>query len=191
MSEKESTFRRVIARVRCMLPKDWLGRAGRRFRQTASELSDFSGEYIRLDSKLQQAPDLAWKALSGAAQEKYASALRSYSEEENNKLESELRRRTVKSNARQAKAEADKKESEARIAQINEMDARINLFDKLKARNAIPIWDDKGNMTVCKVSQDFDWDALQDRFLRSGKLPKLVGDAQQPGKQLTEKPSTQ
>ena len=180
MPEK-STAKRILARVRCMLSNDWLGRAGTRFRQTTTAISDFSEEHVRLGEKLEDAPDLAWKAISGSAQEKYASALKSYSEEEKNKLESELKRRTLESNARKAKAEADKTESEARISQINErisqineMEARITLFDKLKACNAIPVWDDRGNMTVYKVSKDFDWDSLQARLLPPGELSKLL-----------------
>src|SRR5690242_10825926 len=104
MSDREGKVRRIIARVRCMLPKDWLGRAGKRFRQTTTVISDFSEEHIRPREKVEEAPDLAWKALSGLSQEKYASALKSYSEEEKNKLESELKRRTLESNARTAKA---------------------------------------------------------------------------------------
>ena len=104
-----------------MLPKDWLGRAGKRFRQTTTAISDFSEQHIRLGEKVDAAPELAWRALQGAASEKYARALKDYAEEEKDKLDSELKRRTLESNARQAKATADKLESEARIAQLNEM----------------------------------------------------------------------
>lgn len=173
MPEKETTLRRIVARVRCMLPTDWLGRAGKRFRQTTMAISDFSEEHIRLGEKVEAAPDLAWRALQGAASEKYAKALRDYAEEEKDKLDSELKRRTLESNARQARAAADKLESEARTAQINEMDARLAFFDKLRQRNAVPVWDDKGNMTFARVPKDYDWDGLQDRMLRTGEFPKL------------------
>jgi hypothetical protein len=173
MPEKETTLRRIVARVRCMLPRDWLGRAGKRFRQTTTAISDFSEQHIRLGEKVEAAPDLAWRALEGAASEKYARALRDYAEEEKDKLDSELKRRTLESNARQAKAAADKLESEVRTAQINEMDARLAFFDKLRERNAVPIWDDSGNMTFAKVPKDYDWDGLQDRMLRTSELPKL------------------
>lgn len=173
MPKKETTLGRIVARVRCMLPKDWLGRAGKRFRQTTTAISDFSEQHIRLGEKVGAAPDLVWRAIEGAASEKYAKALKDYAEEEKDRLDSELKRRTLESNARQAKATADKLESEARTAQINEMDARLSFFDKLKQRNAIPIWDDNGNMTFAKAPNDYDWDSLQDRMLRTGELPKL------------------
>jgi hypothetical protein len=183
MSEKEGKVRRVIARMRGLTPKDWLGKAGKRFRQTTTAISDFSEEKLHLSERLEAAPDLGWKALEGAAHEKYAKALRDYAEEEKDRLDSELKRRTLESNARQAKASADKMESEARVAQINEMDARLQLFDKLQARNAIPVWDDKGNMTVVRAPKDFDWSALQDHILRTGELPKLTS-AEQPMKRI-------
>ena len=173
MPEKETTLRRIVARVRCMLPKDWLGRAGKRFRQTTTAISDFSEQHIRLGEKVDAAPELAWRALQGAASEKYARALKDYAEEEKDKLDSELKRRTLESNARQARATADKLESEARIALLNEMDARLAFFDKLRQRNAVPIWDDQGNMTFARAPKDYDWDGLQDRMLRPGELPKL------------------
>lgn len=156
MSEQQSTVKHILARVRCMLPKVWLGGAGKRLRQTTMAISDYAEQY-QVAEKADELPDVGWKALKGAAEAKYAGALKDYSEEEKNKLEAE---RTLESNARLAKAEADKRESEARVSQINEMDARIALFDKLKARNAIPIWDDKGNMTVFRAPNDFDWDGL-------------------------------
>jgi hypothetical protein len=62
---------------------------------------------------------------------------------------------------------------QARTAQINEMDARLAFFDKLKERNAVPIWDDSGNMTFAWAPKDYDWDELQDRMLRTSELPKL------------------
>ncbi|HEX5228384.1 MAG TPA: hypothetical protein VFW44_11770 [Bryobacteraceae bacterium] len=173
MPDRETTLRRIVARVRCMLPKDWLGRAGKRFRQTTTAISDYSEQHIRLGEKAEAAPELAWRALQGAASEKYARALKDYAEEEKDKLDSELKRRTLESNARQAKATADKLESEARIAQINEMDARLAFFDKLKQRNPVPIWDDSGNMTFARAQKDYDWEGLQDRMLRTGELPKL------------------
>jgi hypothetical protein len=116
--------------VTCILPKDWLGGAGRRVRQTTTAISDYIHEHLRLGERLDGATDLARKAVEGAAQEKYAKALRDYAEEEKDRLESELRGYTLESNARQDKASAGKLESEARRAQISEMDARLQLFGK-------------------------------------------------------------
>src|SRR5260370_36276773 len=89
MPEKETTLRRIVARVRCMLPKDWLGPAGKRFRQTTTAISDFSEQHIRLGEKVDAAPELAWRALQGAANGKYARALKDYAEVDKTKRGSE------------------------------------------------------------------------------------------------------
>lgn len=186
MSEGHAV-RRALARVRCLLPTDWLGRAGKRFRQTTTAISDFSEEHIRLKDKATEAPDLAWKAVEGAAHEKFAKALRDYAEEERERLDAELKRRTLESSARQAKASADKMESEARLAQIVEMNARLELFDKLRLRNAIPIWDDRGNMAVMKAPKDFDWDSLQEKLLTRREIPKVAESIQESLEAPTDK----
>ena len=153
-----------------MLPKDWLGKAGKRFRRTTTAISDFAQEH----EVVEKAAVLGWKALKGKAEADYSGALKNYSEEERNKIDTELRRRTIDSNERQAEATAKKLESDARVAQIKEMEARLTLFDNLKARNAIPIWDDHGNMTITRVGKDFDWDVLQDRVLSTRELPRIT-----------------
>jgi hypothetical protein len=179
---KQSTVRRIFARVRCMMPKDWLGKAGKRFRQTTTTISDFAEEH----EVVEKAADLGWKAIKGKSEIDYSTSLKNYAEEERSKVETELKRRTMESSDRQAEATAKKLESEARVAQIKEMEARLTLFDNLKARNAIPIWDDKGNMTVVRVGRNFDWDGLQDRFLRTGELPKLIEGTNAPVKEPAE-----
>ena len=50
------------------------------------------------------------------------------------------------------------------------MDARLQLFDKLRLRGALPVWDDEGNMTVLKAPSNFDWDTLQNRLLQNWGL---------------------
>jgi hypothetical protein len=170
MSEQQTIVKRMIAKVRALLPKDWLGNAGKRFRRTTTAISDFAQEHEVVDT----AKDLSFKAIKGKAEAEFSTALKNYSEQERNKVDTELKRRTMSSTERQSEATAKKAESEARVAQIKEMEARLALFDNLKGRNAIPIWDDNGNMTVVRAPKDFDWDGLQDRFLRTGELPKLI-----------------
>ena len=70
MPEKETTLRRIVARVRCMPPKDWLGRAGKRFRQTTTAISDFSEQHIRLGEKVDAAPEAGLEGASGSGERK-------------------------------------------------------------------------------------------------------------------------
>jgi hypothetical protein len=176
MPEKEPLIWRIIAQVRCMMRDDWIWNAGQRFRTTTEAISEFSEEHVHLKERAMELPDLGWKALSGVAQEKYAAALKNLAEEERNKPESALKRRTLGSQARPSEATANKLESDVRVARINEMNALVQLFDTLKARNAIPIIDRKGNMTVYRVSSEFDRDALQGHLLQTGELPRLISE---------------
>jgi hypothetical protein len=173
MPDKAGIIARITARVRALLPKDWLGPAGRRFRQTTTTISDYTHEKIRIGERLDEAPDLAWKAVQGAATEKHANALKAYAQEESERIEIELKRKTLHSKARQEDATADKLESEARTAQIREIQERIKLFDDLKRLGAIPIWDQDGNLSITKAPPQFEWDELQERLLKTRELPTL------------------
>ena len=166
MPDEKGVISRVRARLRGILPQHWFGRAGDCFRQTTTVISDYARENIRLDERLKQAPDLAWTAVEGAAHEKRAKAIKEYESAENERIENEFRRQTLTDKMRQEKAAADKSESEARIAEVREIDARIELFDKLKQRGLLPLWDAAGKMTIIKAAPGFDWAGLQDRLLQ-------------------------
>lgn len=173
MPDKPGFLTRVRVHVEALLQKHWRGTAGRRFRRTITVVSDYTHDKIRPAEKLDEAPDLAWKAVKGAALEKHARALKEYAEEENERIDAELKRQTISSKSRQEKATADKLESEARVAKIKELQERIKLFDELKRFGAIPIWDSDGNMRVIKAPAAFAWDELQQEILKGETLPQL------------------
>jgi hypothetical protein len=183
MSDRVDIIARITARVRALLPKDWLGTAGRRFRQTTTVISDYTHEKIRPSERLEEAPDLAWKAVQGAALEKHARALKEYAEEEGERVEIELKRKTLQSKARQESATAEKLEAEARTARIREVQERIKLFDDLKRFSAIPLWDQDGNLSIAKAPREFDWDELQERILKTKEL-QMLRDTSEPEGQL-------
>jgi hypothetical protein len=173
MPDRVGLITRIIVRVRALLPKDWLSIAGRRFRQTTTVISDYTHDKIRPGERLTEAPELGWKAVQGAALEKHARALKEYAEEENERLEIELKRQTLSSKARQENATAKKLESDVRASQIRELQERIKLFDDLRRFGAVPVWDKDGNMIVVKAPAGFDWEALQAQVLKTGELPML------------------
>jgi len=172
MSDNPSSITRIVV-VRALRPRDWLRAAGRRFRQTMTAISDYAHEKIRPGERLDEAPELGWKAVQGAALEKHARALKEYAGEENERIEIELKRKTVDSRTRQEKATADKLESEARVSQIRELQERIKLFDELRRFGAIPVWDVDGNMRVIKAPPNLAWDELQKQLLETGELPPM------------------
>ncbi len=74
---------------------------------------------------------LAQKKIVGLASAEHAAALRNYAEEEDVRINVQLKRLTLSSKLRQEAASADKLESEARLARIKEVDALIDLAKKL------------------------------------------------------------
>jgi len=45
MSDRKGLLTRLVARVKALLPSDWRGKAGQRFRRTTSEISKFADEH--------------------------------------------------------------------------------------------------------------------------------------------------
>lgn len=159
MPERRSSF--FVVKVRALLPTDWIGSAGTRFRKAFSTV----GAFLRVRELAQAAPDLALTALEGAATEKHSSALLNYAKRETETIETEFKRRTLESKARQEKATAEKLESEARLSQTKEVQARIELFEKLRAIDVLPIWDESGKMAIIKAPADISWDELQIKLI--------------------------
>lgn len=169
MPEYGAVVQRVVAKVRALLVTDWLGTAGERFQQTTTAISDYAKEHEVVDTAI----DLGVKAVKGKAELEYSESLVNYSEEERIKTETELKRRTMTSTERLSEAAARKAESEARLAELNEMERRLAFFDQLRERKAIPYWSDNGRMTFVRAPKDFDWDSLQDHILSTGEMPEL------------------
>lgn len=161
---------RVTTRLRAMLPGDWVSEAGQRFRKTLKGISSYTARHIKPEERAAEAPDLAWTAIRGAANEKQSRALVNFAQEEQTKINSELALRTSNDKARQEKAVADRLESEARMAQVKEIEERIVLVDKLRGLGLAPIWDRSGAMIFVKVGPDYDWEGLTSRLVTANDL---------------------
>jgi hypothetical protein len=144
MSADEHQLIKSVARVTPVLEEDWLSKAGTLWRSTMQGISDFNKKYLKLDEKAAATPDLVWRAAEGYASERHARAMADYSKAENDRIDAELRRRTLISKVRQEEAEASKREAEARIARITEIKARLELCDQLR----------KIGVTIDVVSED-------------------------------------
>jgi hypothetical protein len=166
-------FDHVKAKLRALLPTDWWGEAGDRFRATGLVLSEYNRDHLHLGGKLDEAPDLAWNRIKGEANEKYYNSLKSFEEIESVKLANELARRTVEDKIREAKATADKAESSARLAAADEMKARLDLLARCKDLGVFPFWDATGNMRFEKAAANVDWDEISNKLLaESAESPK-------------------
>jgi hypothetical protein len=146
---RKRAFVRVVASVRALLPEDWLGSAGKRFRRTMKAVSDFTAERNVRPSDLL---DDGIHKVKGLANKEYADALKKFTDVENLKIEIELKRRSLESDLR-------KKEAEAHIAEINAVTAEIELCKKLAESGLALHQGGNGNLTIfhagwnCDVTQ--------------------------------------
>lgn len=171
MADKVGVLSRIVARARALPAADWFSSAGARFRRT---LADFCRISVRPGERLEAAPDLAWKAVEGLAHEKRAKALRDYAEVEKEQAETDLARRTLESKSRQEHALAQRMESEARVALLKELEARLELIEKLRGVGAIAIWDKRGKMSVVKAPPDYDWSTVETTIVFSHETESLL-----------------
>jgi len=118
-----------------------------------------------------QAPDLAVGAIEGFAHEKRAKAKRDYAEGEKESSIAELNRRTLESKERQECATADRLETEARLARLSELSARLKLLEKLKRLQVLPMWGKDGKMIFVPAPTCFDWHGLQRKLLNEDNAP--------------------
>jgi hypothetical protein len=153
------------ARVRALFPSDWSGSAGERFRATLRTIAEYNKEYIRPVERVKEAPELGWKRLEGEAHEKRANAVLSYAQEEGEKIKNEVARRTMDDQVRISRANADKCEAEARLAQLNEATARIEFIERCRKMGVTPHWENNEQINVLPVPPNFDWGGLERKLI--------------------------
>src|SRR5882757_7379409 len=119
MPEHGTKIQRFVAKLRAVMDEDWSGRTGAFFRRGISRISEVNEEYLHLEDKASEAPDLAWRAVQGLAGEKHAKAISDYAKAENDKIDLALKQRVLEDKVRQERATADRMESEAGLAKLN------------------------------------------------------------------------
>jgi hypothetical protein len=170
MSGGERAGARLIARIRALLPEDWIGRAGKRFRGATQVISQFAQEHhVSPEELAGEAVDLTRRKLVGLANHEYASALKSFAEAEKAKIDAQLQQRVLESKVRKEEAEAQKEEAEARFAQVKLVQAEIELLQKLRELEVVLYRDARGNLTVLPSPGNCDLQELiQRRSLEAG-----------------------
>jgi len=158
---------KLFVRLRALMPGDWRGRAGERFRKTADAISDFAEEVgVNPREIPKTAVSLALDKLEGVAQKDKAAAIKDFSEAEERKIDVRLKERSLESKVR-------REEAEARLAEIRVLDAEVELFGKLKAAGVLLRRDEWGNYTVLPAPANADLDILARRMT----LPSGDGEA--------------
>ena len=148
MSNDKGLLTRLRVKLTPQFVEDWIGAAGRRFRKTGQQLSEYNKAHAKLGDKVDEAPDLLWKAAKGAANTQLAKAEADYAKAENDRIDAELKRRTMAAKARHEEADADKAEAEAGTAKIKEIQARIELYKQLKDIGVSATFDSSMNLAV-------------------------------------------
>jgi hypothetical protein len=158
----QSVISRIVARVRGLLPEDWQGSAGERFRRTIREISQFAREHrVQPRDLAEDAVTLARMKLEGLATKEHASALRDFKEAEEKEISIQLQGRSLESRVR-------REEAEARLAELRVLDAELELLAKLKNAGVVLRYDDDGNLTALPPPKSCD---LEDLRLRKTLNP--------------------
>ena len=166
----EGIITRVVARVKALLPADWLGRAGKEFRAGTELFSDFVEENrLRPEDIVRDGTALSRRAVEGIASEKHALATNSYAQAdkakaeaikvftdlEDKKIDIELKTRSLETELRKkeadvdkAKAEARKANAEAQLAEIKVAEAQYDLMRKFESIGLVIHRDSHGDLIV-------------------------------------------
>ena len=163
MSRDEDVFTRLVARVKALLPNDWFGLAGQRFRAGTQAVSKFAEKNNLLPEDLiQEGVELGRLKLTGlatqehaAAEKNYAEAAKAFTETEDKKIETELKKRSLEidiskkeADVAKAHAEARKANAEASLAETQTLDAQFELRKKLAAAGMLLVRDERGTLTI-------------------------------------------
>jgi len=142
VSWPETQVRRFLARVRALLPGDWKGQPGTRFRETLNRISNFATKHkVRPKDLASDGIVLGKRKLEGLANKEYATALKDFADAEHRAIETELQRRSLEIKVR-------KEEAETRLAEVKALDPELDLLVKLRQTGVVLLTDARGNLTV-------------------------------------------
>jgi biotin carboxyl carrier protein len=125
--------RRLLVRITPQFAEDWAGFVGELFRGGVQKIDAYNRHHARIGEKVDEAPDMLWRAADGVTSIKHAQAQAAYSQAENGRIDAELKKRTLEARTRHEEAGAERAEAEAGIARVREIQARIELVQQLNA----------------------------------------------------------
>ena len=148
----------VHATVRALLPADWRGRAGQRFRRMMNSISEFAeSNGVRPADLAEEAVDLGRRKLHGSANRDLAAAVKDFAEAEQKRIQNELQRRSLES-------QVEREEAETRLAKLKVLDAEVELLNKLTEAGVVLHFDERGNLTVLPAVVGCDLGKLAKRL---------------------------
>ena len=153
----------IRANIEALISSEWLGRAGEWFRTTVEVVEEFNETHLRLEEKIDEAPDVAWKSLKI----KSSQTDLNLAQVEERKIAAELARRTLTAKTRQEEAAAE-------MAEINVMKAKVELLKTLKEQNVVFTIDSSGTFVFRPAPPGYDWDGLTTFTLTVDNVQSIV-----------------
>jgi hypothetical protein len=126
-------LRRLLVRITPQFAEDWAGFVGELFRGGVKKIDAYNRDHAKIGEKVDEAPDMLWRAADGATSVQHAQAQAAYSQAENGRIDAELKKRTLEARTRHEEADAERAEAEAGVARVREIQARIELVQQLNA----------------------------------------------------------
>lgn len=130
-SKGPGLWRRLLVRITPQLAEDWAGFVGELFKGGVKKIDTYNRDHAKIGEKIDEAPDMLWRAADGATSIQHAQAQAAYAQAENNRIDAELKKRTMEARTRHEEADAERAEAEAGVARVREMQARIELLQQL------------------------------------------------------------
>jgi hypothetical protein len=168
MSKESSGF---VVRLRALLDTDWAGVVGDRFRKTLGSISDWTTrKHLTPSEVLDEGVTLGRRKLEGAASVQYATATKNFADVENIRIDIAFRSQTLESRIQQERAQAVRATAEANVAKINEFNARLDLFTRLKDLGVVVRVDDNGEWLFARAAESYDWKSLESALIQSSEI---------------------
>jgi biotin carboxyl carrier protein len=109
------------------------GLVGELFRGGVKKIDAYNRDHAKIGEKVDEAPNMLWRAADGATSIQHAQAQAAYSQAEDSRIDAELKKRTLEARTRHEEADAERAEAEAGVARVREIQARIELVQQLNA----------------------------------------------------------
>jgi len=135
-------------------------------------LSEWSRSHVRVRERVDEAPELVWRAATGAATAQHAAALLDYAREERERVALEEERQSLDFRVRQHKARAERAEADAEFAKARQVRAKLELAARFKELGVVPVRDQSGELRIISAPALLRWQELEELLLANDPSSK-------------------
>lgn len=193
-TEKSPTLRRTLRLRALFFLRTTTKTFSEKLRDFASRIGKFDQQRVGAGEFLQETPQLAKNWVAGNANDKQSQVLLNVELAEEKRISNEILRQTVQEKIRQERAttvrlfaEAFKAQTDARVAQVEELRGRIKLFEECRQMGVI-FKHDGDAFSIEKASRDFNWENAALNLFTQEELEILRTEAVSPETDPNPKP---